>query len=123
MLCLFMSTLCTFCSKFEQRRTFDQTSEPIRCPGCGEIAKPVHSLPNLARTPKVIIEAKTRSERSAENQRVVDGTNRRSGVSSAKQYRTHGRPLENACGDPAFSRHWSPVIWIPNLSKAQVPRT
>ena len=42
--------LCGECGSFEERRSFEEAGNPAVCPGCGNTAQRVYSMPNLRTT-------------------------------------------------------------------------
>ena len=63
--------LCRECGPFEQRRSFAEAGDPMRCPSCGEATRRVYSIPATKNVPAAFSKAMHRAEKSADQPEVV----------------------------------------------------
>lgn len=57
--------LCEDCGSFEKHRSFQEASDPMTCPSCGEEARRVYSMPATGKAPTAFSNAMHRAEKSA----------------------------------------------------------
>ena len=63
--------LCGECGPFEQRRSFAEAGDPMRCPSCGEETRRVYSMPATKNVPTAFSNAMHRAEKSADEPEVA----------------------------------------------------
>jgi putative FmdB family regulatory protein len=87
---------CETCGPFESRRSFEEASNPMRCPTCEGLVRRVYSMPGLVKTPPALASARYRAEKSAYEPEVVTrqppGGEASSGPTTVSQ--GHGRPWQ-----------------------------
>ncbi len=63
--------LCRECGPFEQRRSFVEAGDPMRCPSCGGEARRVYSVPTTKSMSAALSSAMNRVEKSTHEPEVV----------------------------------------------------
>ena len=82
--------LCESCGCFEERRSMDEARDVTVCPGCGNEARRVYSMPNTKRMPAGLSKAMDRAEKSAHEPEVARRPVR--GGGAGHRHAHHGRP-------------------------------
>ena len=80
---------CQTCGIFEQRRSLEESSNPMLCPTCNVLSKRVISAPGVIRTPYAL---SSRIERSAEPQVVKRAQTQEPATQKHHHQHHQGRP-------------------------------
>jgi len=87
---------CETCGPFESRRSFEEASNPMRCPLCDGVVRRVYSLPGLVKTPSALASALYSAEKSAYEPKVLrrQSPTGEASADSATITQGHGRPWQ-----------------------------